>query len=73
MKYLELKYVILYKKKLEKLQNFQDYIYLLLLVIRMQSRAPSKVSEMFCGTQDKCHACNKTVYPLEKVTQFSQY
>ncbi|KAL8495312.1 hypothetical protein ACS0TY_019460 [Phlomoides rotata] len=31
------------------------------------SRAPSKVSEMFSGTQDKCHACNKTVYPLEKV------
>ena len=31
------------------------------------SRAPSKVSEMFCGTQDKCHACSKTVYPLEKM------
>ncbi|XP_020538329.1 LIM domain-containing protein PLIM2b [Jatropha curcas] len=32
------------------------------------SRAPSKVSSMFSGTQDKCSACSKTVYPLEKVT-----
>ncbi|KAK6162361.1 hypothetical protein DH2020_002239 [Rehmannia glutinosa] len=32
------------------------------------TRAPSKLSAMFCGTQDKCPACNKTVYPLEKVT-----
>ncbi|KAL2477836.1 LIM domain-containing protein PLIM2c [Forsythia ovata] len=31
-------------------------------------RAPSKVSAMFSGTQDKCSACNKTVYPLEKMT-----
>ncbi|KDP28657.1 hypothetical protein JCGZ_14428 [Jatropha curcas] len=30
--------------------------------------APSKVSSMFSGTQDKCSACSKTVYPLEKVT-----
>ena len=22
---------------------------------------------MFCGTQDKCAVCKKTVYPLEKV------
>ncbi|XP_023528481.1 LIM domain-containing protein PLIM2c-like [Cucurbita pepo subsp. pepo] len=34
----------------------------------MQSRAPSKLSSMFSGTQDKCSACTKTVYPLEKVT-----
>ena len=27
----------------------------------------SKVSSMFAGTQEKCVACNKTVYPLEKV------
>nr|GEX24697.1 zinc finger, CCHC-type [Tanacetum cinerariifolium] len=27
---------------------------------------PSKLSSLFCGTQDKCKACNKTVYPLEK-------
>ncbi|XP_052194252.1 LIM domain-containing protein PLIM2c-like [Diospyros lotus] len=33
-----------------------------------QARGPSKVSSMFSGTQDKCAACNKTVYPLEKVT-----
>ncbi|XP_050204183.1 LIM domain-containing protein PLIM2b [Mercurialis annua] len=29
---------------------------------------PSKLSSMFCGTQDKCAGCGKTVYPLEKVT-----
>ncbi|KAJ4964173.1 hypothetical protein NE237_024112 [Protea cynaroides] len=27
----------------------------------------SKVSSLFAGTQDKCVACKKTVYPLEKV------
>ncbi|KAI7740450.1 hypothetical protein M8C21_024693 [Ambrosia artemisiifolia] len=32
------------------------------------SRAPNKLSSMFSGTQDKCRQCNKTVYPLEKVT-----
>ncbi|OIT20287.1 PREDICTED: LIM domain-containing protein PLIM2b-like [Nicotiana attenuata] len=32
------------------------------------TRAPSKLSAMFSGTQDKCAACDKTVYPLEKVT-----
>lgn len=32
------------------------------------TRAPSKVSTFFSGTQDKCAACDKTVYPLEKVT-----
>ncbi|XP_024962571.1 LIM domain-containing protein PLIM2b-like [Cynara cardunculus var. scolymus] len=32
------------------------------------SKAPSKLSSMFSGTQDKCRQCNKTVYPLEKVT-----
>ncbi|XP_031260022.1 LIM domain-containing protein PLIM2b isoform X2 [Pistacia vera] len=32
------------------------------------SRTPSKLSSLFCGTQDKCAACEKTVYPLEKVT-----
>ncbi|PWA91555.1 GATA type zinc finger transcription factor family protein [Artemisia annua] len=29
---------------------------------------PNKLSSLFCGTQDKCRACNKTVYPLEKMT-----
>ena len=33
----------------------------------MQKKPPSKMSSMFSGTQDKCSACNKTVYPLEKV------
>ncbi|CAN6461788.1 unnamed protein product [Victoria cruziana] len=32
------------------------------------NRAPSKVQSMFSGTQDKCATCNKTAYPLEKVT-----
>lgn len=32
------------------------------------ARAPSKLSSMFSGTQDKCAFCNKTAYPLEKVT-----
>ncbi|XP_042507054.1 LIM domain-containing protein WLIM1-like isoform X2 [Macadamia integrifolia] len=32
-----------------------------------KSHANSKVSSMFAGTQDKCVACKKTVYPLEKV------
>ncbi|KAA8520607.1 hypothetical protein F0562_014863 [Nyssa sinensis] len=32
------------------------------------TRAPSKLSSMFSGTLDKCSTCNKTVYPLEKVT-----
>ncbi|KAK9742940.1 hypothetical protein RND81_03G206800 [Saponaria officinalis] len=30
--------------------------------------APNKLSSVFCGTQDKCPACQKTVYPLEKIT-----
>ncbi|KAK4338400.1 hypothetical protein RND71_042887 [Anisodus tanguticus] len=32
------------------------------------NRSPSKVSALFSGTRDKCAACKKTVYPLEKVT-----
>ncbi|XP_052211239.1 LIM domain-containing protein PLIM2b-like isoform X2 [Diospyros lotus] len=32
------------------------------------TRTPSKLSSFFSGTQEKCRACNKTVYPLEKVT-----
>ncbi|KAK9202356.1 hypothetical protein WN944_017566 [Citrus x changshan-huyou] len=32
------------------------------------NRTPSKLSSLFSGTQDKCAACEKTVYPLEKVT-----
>ncbi|XP_044481201.1 LIM domain-containing protein WLIM1-like isoform X1 [Mangifera indica] len=27
----------------------------------------SRVSSMFAGTQEKCFACKKTVYPIEKV------
>ncbi|XP_047324632.1 LIM domain-containing protein WLIM2b-like [Impatiens glandulifera] len=34
----------------------------------MLTRTPSKVSTLFSGTQDKCAACKKTVYPVEKVT-----
>ncbi|KAJ7951122.1 LIM domain-containing protein [Quillaja saponaria] len=32
------------------------------------ARAPSRLSSMFSGTQDKCSVCTKTVYPLEKVS-----
>ncbi|KAL4191631.1 hypothetical protein AMTRI_Chr07g30820 [Amborella trichopoda] len=32
------------------------------------ARAPSKLSSLFSGTQDKCATCHKTAYPLEKVT-----
>jgi len=32
-----------------------------------QSHTNSKVSSMFAGTQEKCVACKKTVYPIEKV------
>ncbi|KAB5564480.1 hypothetical protein DKX38_004534 [Salix brachista] len=33
-----------------------------------QTKAPSKLSSMFSGTQDKCASCKKTAYPLEKVS-----
>ncbi|VAI47448.1 unnamed protein product [Triticum turgidum subsp. durum] len=33
-----------------------------------RAKAPSKMSSAFSGTQDKCAACQKTVYPLEKLT-----
>uniref|UniRef100_A0A452YJN4 LIM zinc-binding domain-containing protein n=1 Tax=Aegilops tauschii subsp. strangulata TaxID=200361 RepID=A0A452YJN4_AEGTS len=33
-----------------------------------QSKVPNKYGSVFCGTQDKCAACKKTVYPLEKMT-----
>ena len=33
-----------------------------------QNAATNKVSNMFVGTKDKCVGCNKTAYPLEKVT-----
>uniref|UniRef100_A0A2N9G663 LIM zinc-binding domain-containing protein n=1 Tax=Fagus sylvatica TaxID=28930 RepID=A0A2N9G663_FAGSY len=32
-----------------------------------QVQANSKVSSLFGGTKEKCVACNKTVYPIEKV------
>ncbi|KAL4332812.1 hypothetical protein GQ457_07G025280 [Hibiscus cannabinus] len=32
------------------------------------NKTPNKYSSMFSGTQDKCAACQKTVYPLEKVS-----
>ncbi|KAK1364442.1 putative Pollen-specific protein SF3 [Heracleum sosnowskyi] len=31
------------------------------------THAPSKLSTLFTGTQDKCSACGKTVYPFEKI------
>ncbi|KAI8019853.1 Pollen-specific protein SF3 [Camellia lanceoleosa] len=32
-----------------------------------QGHTNNKVSSLFAGTQDKCVACKRTVYPLEKV------
>ncbi|AEE80176.1 LIM domain-containing protein PLIM2c [Arabidopsis thaliana] len=32
------------------------------------TKAPNRLSSFFSGTQDKCAACKKTVYPLEKMT-----
>ncbi|GLJ29179.1 hypothetical protein SUGI_0575310 [Cryptomeria japonica] len=32
-----------------------------------ENKTPSRISALFSGTQDKCVACGKTVYPLEKV------
>ncbi|KAJ9173577.1 hypothetical protein P3X46_016697 [Hevea brasiliensis] len=43
------------------------FIYLIFLCYG-NARAPGKLSSMFCGTQDKCARCNKTAYPLEKVS-----
>ncbi|KAJ7539391.1 hypothetical protein O6H91_11G090900 [Diphasiastrum complanatum] len=35
---------------------------------RGASKSPSIASRLFVGTQEKCVACSKTVYPLEKVS-----
>lgn len=35
---------------------------------KSENKAPTKASLMFSGTQDKCIACSKTVYPIEKTT-----
>ncbi|KAK8498806.1 hypothetical protein V6N13_140173 [Hibiscus sabdariffa] len=32
------------------------------------TKTPNRLSSVFCGTQDKCAACHKTVYPLEKMS-----
>jgi cysteine/glycine-rich protein len=37
------------------------------------NKAPSKLSSMFSGTQEKCAVCKKTVYPLEKVTMEGEF
>jgi hypothetical protein len=37
-------------------------------VLMQQTKAPTKASLMFAGTQEKCIACNKTVYPIEKTS-----
>lgn len=38
------------------------------LVENELQKTPTKMSSFFSGTQDKCISCNKTVYPLEKVS-----
>jgi cysteine/glycine-rich protein len=35
---------------------------------KQENKAPTKASLMFSGTQEKCIACNKTVYPIEKTS-----
>ncbi|WOL00205.1 hypothetical protein Cni_G08918 [Canna indica] len=42
--------------------------HLFLVDANHQSKTPSKFSSAFSGTQDKCAACKKTAYPLEKLT-----
>ncbi|KAF6154690.1 hypothetical protein GIB67_000574 [Kingdonia uniflora] len=37
-------------------------------VDRSIDQGNAKVSSMFAGTQEKCVACKKTVYPIEKVS-----
>ncbi|KAK8521997.1 hypothetical protein V6N13_022058 [Hibiscus sabdariffa] len=32
------------------------------------TKTPNRLSSVFCGTQDKCASCHKTVYPLEKMS-----
>ncbi|KAK6935368.1 Zinc finger, LIM-type [Dillenia turbinata] len=56
-------------------KKFQTREFLLISIFKFTSarqgglnRAPSKVSALFSGTQDKCATCKKTAYPLEKVT-----
>ena len=38
----------------------------------LQRPAGTKVSNMFGGTREKCVGCDKTVYPIEKVTNQSK-
>jgi hypothetical protein len=38
---------------------------------KQENKAPTKASLMFSGTQEKCVACNKTVYPIEKSSRGS--
>ncbi|AQK73042.1 LIM domain-containing protein PLIM2b [Zea mays] len=45
-----------------------DYLRTMPICKSLQAKAPSKLSSAFSGTQDKCAACQKTVYPLEKMT-----
>uniref|UniRef100_A0A0C9S6C7 TSA: Wollemia nobilis Ref_Wollemi_Transcript_11268_1180 transcribed RNA sequence n=1 Tax=Wollemia nobilis TaxID=56998 RepID=A0A0C9S6C7_9CONI len=33
-----------------------------------ENKTPSRISAMFSGTQERCVACGKTVYPIEKVS-----
>ncbi len=43
------------------------FVFSYFYVLMQQHKAPTKASLMFAGTQEKCIACNKTVYPIEKV------
>jgi cysteine/glycine-rich protein len=35
---------------------------------KQENKPPTKASLLFSGTQEKCIACNKTVYPIEKTS-----
>ncbi|CAM6046729.1 unnamed protein product [Sphagnum compactum] len=44
------------------------FVFSYFCVLMQQNKAPTKASLMFAGTQEKCIACNKTVYPIEKTS-----
>lgn len=48
-------------------------MFLIVSHLTNQGQTNSKLSSMFGGTQDKCVACKKTVYPIEKVKQLNIY
>ncbi|KAF3558141.1 hypothetical protein F2Q69_00018106 [Brassica cretica] len=58
--------LVVYKASSYRILIFRTLVSFILNRIS-KTRAPSKLSSFFSGTQDKCASCHKTVYPLEKV------